>query len=98
MLLWCGNGDVVGEDPLGIVIFVEICITDRAYSFLRFYYTIPATQNTPYPTLPISFLSVAAYLASAVEDFRRMEWGGSGGMGWLAKILDTLYPAEVESA
>ena len=62
------------------------------------YYTIPATQNTPYPTLPIGFPSVAVYLASAVYDSRRTERDDSGGMGRLAKILDTLYPAEVEPA
>lgn len=60
------------------------------------YYTIPATPNTPYPTLPISFPNMATYLASAVEDSRRTTHDGSSGMKRLAKTLDTLYPAEVE--
>jgi len=60
------------------------------------YYTIPATPSTPYPTLPISFPNMAMYLASAVEDSRRMVHDGSSGMKRLAKTLDTLYPAEVE--
>ena len=60
------------------------------------YYTIPATPNTPYPTLPISFPNMAMYLASAVEDSRRMTHDNSSGMKRLAKTLDTLYPAKVE--
>ncbi|KAF9782910.1 hypothetical protein BJ322DRAFT_1126616 [Thelephora terrestris] len=60
------------------------------------YYTIPATSSTPYPTLPISFPNMAMYLASAVEDSRRMAHDNSGGMKRLAKTLDMLYPAQVE--
>ena len=60
------------------------------------YYTIPATPNTPYPTLPISFPNMAMYLASVVEDSRRMAHDGSSGMKRLAKTLDLFYPAEVE--
>ena len=60
------------------------------------YYTIPATPNTPYPTLPISFPNMATYLASAVEESRRTMHDGSSGMKRLAKTLDTLYPAKVE--
>ena len=60
------------------------------------YYTVPATSNTPYPTLPISFPNMAMYLASAVEDSRRMAHDSSSGMKRLAKTLDTFYPAAVE--
>ena len=60
------------------------------------FYTIPATPNTPYPTLPISFPNMAMYLASALEDSRRMVHDNSSGMKRLAKTLDTFYPAEVE--
>ena len=60
------------------------------------YYTVPATPSTPYPTLPISFPNMAMYLASAVEDSRRMGHDNSSGMKRLAKTLDTLYPATVE--
>jgi len=52
------------------------------------YYTIPATLNTPYPSLPISFPHLATYLASAAEDDR-------SDMKRLAKTSDTLYPADV---
>ena len=60
------------------------------------YYTIPATFNTPHPILPISFPNMAVYLASAVEDSRRMAHDNSSGMKRLAKTLDALYPAQVE--
>ena len=60
------------------------------------YYTIPATPNTPYPTLPISLPNMAMYLASAVEDSRRMAHDNSSGMKRLAKTLNTFYPAKVE--
>ena len=58
------------------------------------YYSIPATQNTPYPTLPISFPNLAVYLASAVEDSRRVAHDNSGDMQRLAKTLDMLYPVK----
>jgi len=60
------------------------------------YYTIPATQNTPYPTLPISFPNLAVYLASAAEDSRGAARDDRSGMNRLAKTLDTLYPVGVE--
>lgn len=60
------------------------------------YYTIPSTSNTPYPTLPISFPNMAMYLASAVEDSRRLGGDNSSGMKRLSKTLDVLYPAQVE--
>ena len=60
------------------------------------YYTIPATPNNPYPTLPVSFPKMAAYLAFAAED-SRMARGNSSGMRRLAKMLDKFYPAEPES-
>ena len=56
------------------------------------YYTIPATPNTPYPTLPISFPNLAAYLASAADDSRGMARDDRSDMRRLAKTLDTLYP------
>ena len=60
------------------------------------YYTIPATQNVPYPTLPVTFPDMASYLASAVEDSRMMMCDGSNNMKRLARTLDMLYPAGVE--
>ena len=60
------------------------------------YYTVPATPSSPHPTLPISFPNMAMYLASAVEDSRRMVHDSSGGAKRLAKTLDALYPAQVE--
>jgi len=59
------------------------------------YYTIPASPNTPHPTLPITFPNMAVYLASTVEDSRRMAHDNSSGMKRLAKTLEMLYPAQV---
>ena len=60
------------------------------------YYTVPATPDTPHPTLPISFPNMAVYLASAVENSRKLAHDNSSGMKRLAKTLVMLYPAEVE--
>lgn len=57
------------------------------------YYTIPATANNPYPTLPVSFPSMAAYLAFAVEDSRKAH-GNLSGMRRFAKMLDKVYSPE----
>jgi len=69
-------------------------LRDGSDALMSKYYTIPATPNTPYPTLPISFPNLAMYLASAVEDSRRMAQDNWSGIKRLAKTLDTLYPAE----
>ena len=71
-------------------------LRDGPNSQLSKYYTIPATPKVPYPKLPISFPNMAGYLASAVDDSRRMLHDNSSGMKRLAKTLDTLYPGKVE--
>lgn len=60
------------------------------------YYTIPATLNTPYPTLPISLPKMAMYLASAVGDSQSMVHDGPRGIERLAETVAMLYPAQVE--
>lgn len=60
------------------------------------YYTIPATPNTPYPTLPISLPDMAMYLASAVKDSQTMVHDKPSGIGRLAEYLAILYPPEAE--
>jgi hypothetical protein len=62
------------------------------------YYTIPATQKTPLPKLPITMPSMAMYLASALEDSRRAPGDTMSGLRRLAKMVDDFYPNEQESA
>jgi hypothetical protein len=55
------------------------------------YYVVPATNSTPYPTLPINFPDLAMYLQSAVEDSRKAANDSSGGVRKLAHNVDSCY-------
>ncbi|KAH9951698.1 hypothetical protein B0H21DRAFT_684587 [Amylocystis lapponica] len=57
------------------------------------FYTIPSTQKTPYPSLPITFPNLATYLASALDDSRGAH-DNTTGMRRLAKFVDMFYPSE----
>lgn len=56
------------------------------------WYSIPATAQTPFPTLPISFPDLATYLMNALEDSRSVSHDRSSGHNKLAKTVDALYP------
>lgn len=56
------------------------------------WYSIPATSQTPFPTLPISFPDLATYLMNALEDSKNAMHDRSSGMNKLAKTVDALYP------
>ena len=56
------------------------------------WYTIPATTQNPYPTLPISFPDLATYLMCALENSRRAMHDRSSGWYRLAKYVDAYYP------
>ncbi|OBZ70091.1 hypothetical protein A0H81_09897 [Grifola frondosa] len=60
------------------------------------FYTIPCTQETPFPTLPINFPDLATYLASALDDSRGAMHDSSSGLRRLAKCIDTFYPGDHE--
>lgn len=89
------NGDV-NTLPFSYTLTTPPTLHDGPDAPLSKWYTIPATPSTPHPTLPISFPNMAMYLASAVEDSRRMAYDNSSGMKRLSKTLDMLYPAQVE--
>lgn len=57
-------------------------------------FTVPATVNTPYPTLPITLPQLALYLLAVLDESRRAAADSSGGLRKLAKSIDTLYPAD----
>lgn len=59
-------------------------------------YTIPSTESTPYPTLPINFPNMAMYLTAALEESRRAMHDSSSGLRKLAKMVDSCYPCESE--
>jgi hypothetical protein len=73
-------------------------LSDGPESQVAKYYTIPATQKTPLPKLPITMPSMAMYLASALEDSRRALGDTSSGLRRLAKMVDQFYPNEQDSA
>jgi len=60
------------------------------------YYVVPATNPTPYPTLPIDFPNLAMYLQSAVGDSRKAANDSSGGVRKLAQNIDSCYPRDNE--
>jgi hypothetical protein len=58
------------------------------------FYTIPSTQSTPYPSLPIDFPNMAMYLQAALDESRRAMHDSTGGIRKLAKMVDSCYPHE----
>ncbi|KAG0709784.1 hypothetical protein DFH29DRAFT_793304 [Suillus ampliporus] len=71
-------------------------LRDGADSPMAKYYVVPATNSTPYPTLPINFPNLAMYLQSAVQDSRKAANDSSGGVRKLAQNIDSCYPRDDE--
>ena len=71
-------------------------LRDGADSPMAKYYVVPATNPTPYPTLPIDFPNLAMYLQSAVGDSRKAANDSSGGVRKLAQNIDSCYPRDNE--
>ncbi|KAG1752639.1 uncharacterized protein EDB91DRAFT_1044329 [Suillus paluster] len=71
-------------------------LRDGADSPMAKYYVVPATNSTPYPTLPINFPNLAMYLQSAVQDSRKAANDSSGGVRKLAHNIDSCYPRDDE--
>ncbi|THV08388.1 hypothetical protein K435DRAFT_814823 [Dendrothele bispora CBS 962.96] len=69
-------------------------LRDSADTAISKTYTIPSTENLPYPVLPISFPNLALYLTAALEEARRYMNDSSSGIRKLAKMIDTCYPGE----
>ncbi|KZT12557.1 uncharacterized protein LAESUDRAFT_753629 [Laetiporus sulphureus 93-53] len=67
-------------------------LQDGADAPMSKYYTIPSIPGNLYPTLPVTFPDLATYLASALEASRDAVHE-SPGLRRLAKLIDTLYPA-----
>ncbi|OCB87862.1 hypothetical protein A7U60_g4996 [Sanghuangporus baumii] len=57
-------------------------------------FTVPATANTPYPTLPMTLPELALYLLAVLDESRRAANDSSGGLRKLAKTIDSLYPVD----
>lgn len=70
-----------------------VFLRESADGPLSKWFSIPATPQTPYPSLPISFPDLAMYLQSALEDSRGASHDRSSGWGRLAKAVDTFYPS-----
>ncbi|RPD67290.1 hypothetical protein L226DRAFT_453002 [Lentinus tigrinus ALCF2SS1-7] len=67
-------------------------LRDGADSPLSKFYTIPSTNELPFPVLPISFPNLATYLATALETARDAMHDSSSGVRRLAKYIDQFYP------
>lgn len=72
-------------------------LRDGADSPMAKYYVVPATNSTPYPTLPINFPNLAMYLQSAVQVSRKAAHDSSSGLRRLALNIDSCYPRDDES-
>ncbi|KAL5527430.1 hypothetical protein ACEPAG_6221 [Sanghuangporus baumii] len=57
-------------------------------------FTVPATANTPYPTLPMTLPELALYLLAVLDESRKAANDSSDGLRKLAKTIDSLYPAD----
>lgn len=57
-------------------------------------YTIPATDRTPFPSLPLSLPNFVSYLHSALADSRAAAQDASGGLRRLARMIDECFPAD----
>jgi hypothetical protein len=71
-------------------------LRDGADTPLSKVYTIPSTESTPYPALPISFPNMAMYLQAALDESRRYMYDSSSGIRKLAKMIDICYPCAFE--
>lgn len=71
-------------------------LRDGADSPMAKYYVVPATNSTPYPTLPINFPNLAMYLQSAVQVSRKAAHDSSSGLRRLALNIDSCYPRDDE--
>ncbi len=60
------------------------------------WYTIPSSENMPYPTLPITFPDLATYLMSALENSQRAINDRSSGLYRLAKSIGNFYPNQTD--
>jgi hypothetical protein len=58
-------------------------------------YTVPSTAAAPFPTLPITFPSLALYLQSALQNSRKAMNDSSSGLRKLARMVESCYPAEL---
>ena len=67
-------------------------LRDGADAPLSKFYAIPASNEAPFPTLPISFPNLATYLASALENARDAMRDSSSGVRRLAQYVDQFYP------
>lgn len=54
-------------------------------------YTIPASESVPFPTLPVTLPSLAAYLQAALEESRRYLNDSSSNHRKLAKMVQACY-------
>ncbi|KAF9268129.1 hypothetical protein L218DRAFT_854001 [Marasmius fiardii PR-910] len=59
-------------------------------------FTVPSTDNKPYPILPISFPNLALYLQAALEESRRYMSDSSSGFRKLTKMIQLCYPSFYE--
>ncbi|KAH7914396.1 hypothetical protein BJ138DRAFT_1000107 [Hygrophoropsis aurantiaca] len=91
------NGDVTILPYSYTLSPLPTLLRDGAESPMAKYYVVPATNSTPYPTLPMNFPSLAMYLQSAVQDSRRAANDSSSGMRKLANYIDTCYANDFEA-
>ncbi|KAF8195717.1 hypothetical protein K438DRAFT_1906380 [Mycena galopus ATCC 62051] len=71
-------------------------LRDGSDTPLSKFFTIPASAAVPFPSLPISFPNMMAYLQAALDESRKYMNDSSSGMRKLAKMVEMCYPQTVE--
>lgn len=91
------NGDVNTLPYSYTLSTLPTLLRDVSDSEIARTYTIPATESTPYPKLPIDLPNLAMYLQAALEDSRRAINDSSSGLRKLARMVDGLNPEDHDS-
>lgn len=91
------NGDVNTLPYSYTLSTLPTLLRDVSDSEIARTYTVPSTESTPYPKLPIDLPKLAMYLQAALEDSRRAMNDSSSGLRKLARMVDELNPEDHDS-
>ena len=88
------NGDVNTLPYSYTLSTLPTLLRDVSDSEIARTYTVPATESTPYPKLPIELPKLAMYLQAVLEDSRKALNDSSSGLRKLARMVDGLNPQD----
>ncbi|KAI4523195.1 hypothetical protein EV122DRAFT_212800 [Schizophyllum commune] len=89
------NGDVSTLPWSYTLSTIPTLLRDGADSPVSKWYTVPSTDATPYPVLPIACPNLALYLQAALDESRRATGDAVVGPKKLARMVESCYPNDV---